>query len=63
MKKRVFDIIDRATASSARCGRIHTEHGIIQTPCFAPVATQATVKALASEDLLDYGTQMILANA
>ena len=30
----------------ARRGRIHTPHGIIETPEFLPVGTQATVKAL-----------------
>ena len=46
----------------ARSGTIHTVHGDIQTPVFMPVATQASVKSLDTEDLLRVGTQMILSN-
>ena len=46
----------------ARLGRIETPHGVIQTPEFMPVGTQATVKALTPGDLRDAGTQMILGN-
>ncbi len=46
----------------ARLGRIETNHGIVETPEFMPVGTQATVKALTPGDLRDAGTQMILGN-
>ena len=46
----------------ARLGRIETDHGIVETPEFMPVGTQATVKALTPGDLRDAGTQMILGN-
>jgi queuine tRNA-ribosyltransferase len=46
----------------ARLGRIETPHGVIETPEFMPVGTQATVKALTPGDLRDAGAQMILAN-
>ncbi|MFO7539438.1 MAG: tRNA guanosine(34) transglycosylase Tgt [Chloroflexota bacterium] len=46
----------------ARTGRFHTPHGIIQTPVFAPVGTQATVKALRPADLTELGASLILSN-
>lgn len=46
----------------ARVGRLVTPHGIIETPNFNPVGTQATVKALTPKDLKDIGVQMVLAN-
>jgi queuine tRNA-ribosyltransferase len=46
----------------ARLGRIETPHGVVETPEFMPVGTQATVKALTPGDLRDAGTQMILGN-
>jgi queuine tRNA-ribosyltransferase len=46
----------------ARLGRIETPHGVVETPEFMPVGTQATVKALTPGDLGDAGTQMILGN-
>ena len=46
----------------ARLGRIETPHGVVETPEFMPVGTQATVKALTAGDLREAGTQMILGN-
>lgn len=46
----------------ARVGRLETAHGIIDTPNFNPVGTQATVKALSPKDLNEIGVQMVLAN-
>ncbi len=46
----------------ARAGVLHTPHGTIPTPVFAPVGTQAAVKALAPRDLLAMDTPMLLAN-
>ena len=46
----------------ARLGRIETARGIIETPDFMPVGTQATVKALTPSDLRSAGAQMILGN-
>jgi queuine tRNA-ribosyltransferase len=48
--------------SHARLGRILTPHGEIPTPAFAPVGTQATVKALDPRDLHELGTNLILGN-
>lgn len=46
----------------ARAGIFNTPHGPIQTPIFAPVGTQATVKALTPAQLEELNTQLILAN-
>lgn len=43
-------------------GEIETPHGVIDTPAFMPVGTQATVKALTPDDLRTAGAQMILGN-
>ena len=48
--------------SQARLGRIITPHGEIATPAFAPVGTQATVKALDPRDLRELGAELVLAN-
>lgn len=57
-----FEIIAKDPHSHARAGVIHTPHGDIQTPAFVPVATRASVRALSPEDLVDAGSQAILAN-
>ncbi|MFA6260645.1 MAG: tRNA guanosine(34) transglycosylase Tgt [Bacteroidia bacterium] len=49
--------------SKARAGEIHTGRGIIQTPIFMPVGTQATVKGVTQENLHnEIKAQIILAN-
>ena len=57
-----FEIIKKETSSRARLGRIETDHGTISTPAFLPVGTQGTVKSLTPEDLIELGTEAILAN-
>ncbi len=52
-----------ATSGRARAGVFHTPHGPIHTPAFAPVGTQATVKALTPQQMEDLGATLILANA
>ncbi|MBI3103414.1 tRNA guanosine(34) transglycosylase Tgt [Candidatus Daviesbacteria bacterium] len=47
---------------NARAGKLTTPHGIIETPEFNPVGTQATVKALTVEHLQEIGVQMVLVN-
>lgn len=47
---------------NARCGEVTTLHGTIKTPVFMPVGTQATVKAVTPENLLELGAQIILGN-
>ena len=55
-----FDIL--TTDGGARRGRLHTAHGVIETPVFMPVGTQATVKTLDPRDLVDLKAQIILSN-
>ncbi len=61
--KKVFKVTAEDSGSSARTGIIHTEHGLIQTPAFAPVASQGTVKALPHSMVQNLGAQLILVNA
>ncbi len=58
-----FQILSKDARSSARTGKIETSHGIIETPAFIPVGTQATVKTLSPEELRSAGVQIVLANA
>ncbi|HEY3092302.1 MAG TPA: tRNA guanosine(34) transglycosylase Tgt [Vicinamibacterales bacterium] len=51
-----------ATDGAARRGRLTTAHGVVDTPIFMPVGTQATVKALTPEDLESAGAQIVLGN-
>ena len=46
----------------ARAGVFHTPHGDIPTPVFAPVGTQATVKAITPAQLKELGASLVLAN-
>ena len=55
-----FDL--HKTDGRARLGTLHTAHGAVQTPPFMPVGTAATVKAMAPDDILATGAEMILAN-
>jgi len=57
-----FHLIQTATDSKARAGELSTPHGVVATPVFMPVGSQATVKALIPEELKDIGFPMILAN-
>jgi queuine tRNA-ribosyltransferase len=45
-----------------RLGELLTPHGVVRTPTFCPVASQGTVKALTTEDVVAAGLQMLLAN-
>jgi queuine tRNA-ribosyltransferase len=57
-----FTLLHTDDRSQARLGRIDTPHGPISTPAFAPVGTQATVKALDPRDLRELGAELILAH-
>ena len=48
--------------TGARAGRLHTDHGTIETPMFMPVGTVGTVKALAPRTLHELGTNILLGN-
>jgi queuine tRNA-ribosyltransferase len=51
-----------AEEGGARRGRLTTAHGIIDTPAFMPVGTQATVKALSPDEVRALGAQVLLGN-
>jgi queuine tRNA-ribosyltransferase len=57
-----FEIVATDAGTGARVGHFHTPHGILHTPIFAPVGTQATVKALRPLDLQQLGAELILSN-
>ncbi|MCX8082126.1 MAG: tRNA guanosine(34) transglycosylase Tgt [bacterium] len=63
MEKCIFKVLKKDEGTDARIGEIYTSHGIVQTPCFMPVATLGTVKTLSSEDLLEIGVEMLISNA
>ena len=52
----------RDGATRARLGRLTLTHGVVETPQFMPVGTNATVKALSPDDLRDTGASIILSN-
>ncbi|MFH1804292.1 MAG: tRNA guanosine(34) transglycosylase Tgt [Pseudomonadota bacterium] len=51
-----------AQDGKARRGRIHTAHGVIDTPAFMPVGTAATVKGMLPENVAQTGAQILLGN-
>ena len=55
-----FEIESRR--GQARAGVLETAHGKVLTPCFMPVATQATLKGLTPAMLAATGTRMVVAN-
>lgn len=57
-----FEIIKECSATGARVGRLITPHGVIDTPVFMPVGTQATVKTMTPEELNALDVQIILSN-
>ena len=58
-----FEVLSASSEGLARCGRIHTPHGVINTPAFCPVGTMGSVKGMSPEDLEGLGVQMMLSNA
>lgn len=57
-----FKILNRDTASNARCGKLVTPHGIVETPNFIFCATKAAIKGLTPTAMKAENTQIILAN-
>ena len=55
-----FDLL--ATDGAARTGVFHTPHGPIETPIFAPVGTQATVKSITPAQLHELNASLVLSN-
>ncbi len=57
-----FELLHICKQTGARRGRLHTPHGVIETPIFMPVGTQATVKTVSPHELRDLNAQIILSN-
>jgi len=58
----MFELIATDSVTRARLGRLTTAHGVIDTPVYMPVGTQASVKAMDPRELIECGTQIILGN-
>src|ERR1700722_6299855 len=57
-----FTVLKTSKKSKARLGVLHTPHGEVLTPSLVPVATNATIKALRSDEVLATGSQMLISN-
>jgi len=57
-----FEVVHQSSKSRARVGRIHTAHGIIETPNFVPVATNAAIKAVDSMYINPLDAQLMFCN-
>ncbi|MFC1645551.1 tRNA guanosine(34) transglycosylase Tgt [Candidatus Omnitrophota bacterium] len=58
-----FKVTHQDKNSQARCSELTTSRGIIKTPVFMPVATQASVKTISQRELKECSAEIILANA
>lgn len=58
----IFETTHQSATGRERTGLLCTAHGIVRTPVFMPVGTQATVKGLTPEQVADIGFEIILAN-
>ena len=58
-----FELLHTSKQSSARLGKIHTPHGIIDTPNFVAVGTNGTIKALDNQTVNEIGLQLMFCNA
>ncbi|GFO97847.1 queuine trNA-ribosyltransferase [groundwater metagenome] len=59
----MFELIHTDKNTGARAGKLRTNHGMIDTPAFMPVATKGTVKTITPEELHEMGTQALISNA
>jgi queuine tRNA-ribosyltransferase len=57
-----FELLGTDPRSGARRGRLRTRHGVVETPVFMPVGTQATVKALTPAQIRETGAEIVLSN-
>jgi queuine tRNA-ribosyltransferase len=58
----MFELLKTDSPTQARLGRLTTAHGVVDTPVYMPVGTQASVKAMDPRELVECGTQIILGN-
>lgn len=57
-----YELLCTCPHTGARRGRLHTSHGIVETPFFMPVGTKGTIKGISMEDIEHIGFQQILSN-
>ena len=57
-----FEIVHTSKKSNARVGRIHTPHGVIDTPNFVAVGTNGTLKGLDNTAVSKIGLQLMFCN-
>src|SRR5258706_5544860 len=58
----MFELLKTDPHTKARLGKLTTARGVIETPVFMSVGTQASVKAIDPRELHEMGTQIILGN-
>ncbi len=58
----MFEILHQSKKSPARVGKIHTPHGVIDTPNFVAVGTNGTIKALDNTMVTEIGLQLMFCN-
>jgi len=59
----MYTLLHQEKHTKARLGKLTTSHGEIQTPCFMPVGTHATVKGVSPRELDECGAEIMLSNA
>ena len=57
-----FEVLHTSKKSGARVGRLHTPHGVIDTPNYVPVATNGTLKAVDNVMLSQHACQLMFCN-
>jgi len=57
-----FKILKKSKKSNARLGFMETSHGVVETPCLVPVATQAVIKTLDSQEVEQTKSQILICN-
>ena len=62
MTETLFRLLKTDRGSGARTGLLALNHGTVKTPCFMPVGTNASVKAMKNRDLEEMGISLILGN-
>src|SRR5262249_16094216 len=58
-----FELLDKDERTRARRGRVHLSHGVVETPIFMPVGTQATLKAKTPHQLPHLQVEILLCNS
>lgn len=63
MSEPTFSFELEATCGTARAGRLHTAHGVVETPAFMTVGTYGAVRGLGPEAVRATGAQILLSNS